>query len=615
MKIADHRHLEEIARFVRALVIESTSAAGSGHPTSCLSAVDAAVALLFGGTFAADLKHPQNPANDRLIFSKGHAAPLLYALYAVAGVIPVAELRRLRRLGSRLEGHPMPTFRYAEMPTGSLGQGLSYGIGEATAATLDRSPSRTYVLIGDGETAEGSFWEAVQLASHRKMGNLTAIVDMNRLGQSGPTMLVNDARRFEQRVGSFGWKTYVVDGHSMTELCRTLARAAQVHDRPVMVIARTVKGKGVPFLENREGWHGKTLDQAQRSDAVRALGPIDRRVRGQVPRPSPSKHRGVRPAAAVVAPTSVSGLSTREALARTLAKNLHSFPTMVMLDADVKNSTFFDRVAARAPSRFVEAFIAEQNMVGIMVGLAARGRLPVAATFASFWTRAYDQLRMAQYAGTHLVCIGTHAGVHVGEDGPSQMGLEDIAMFRSLQGSTVLYPADAGSAEKLLVQALRAKGIVYVRATRAVLPAVHPATAAFRIGGSRTVMRSSSDRAAIVAAGVTLHEALKAAESLKRRGIPVRVIDCYSVKPIDSQTLQRAARETGHVFVVEDHKPEGGISEAVRSALGPYAGTVRSLSVHKTPRSGRPDQLLAYERIDSGSIVNEVRRIIPRKQR
>lgn len=613
-KSAPSQHLEEIARLVRALVVDSTTTAGSGHPTSCLSAVDIAVTLMFGGTFRADLKRPQNASNDRIIFSKGHAAPLLYALYAVAGVIPVSELKRLRRFGSRLEGHPMPAFRYVEAPTGSLGQGLSYGIGEAVAATLDRLPYRTYVLIGDGETAEGSFWEAVQLASHKKIGNLTAIVDMNRLGQSGPTMLANDARLLERRITSFGWKTHVVDGHSIPKLQRVFRTAAGVHGKPVMIIARTIKGKGVSFLENREGWHGKTLDREERSRALKALGPIDRRIRGVIASPERVSFRHPRAVPPIVQRSVVPVISVREAIGRSLVRSIRSFPRMVVLDADVKNSTYLDRFAARFPSRFVETFIAEQNMVGIMIGLAARGHLPVAATFASFWTRAYDQLRMAQYAGTHVVCIGTHAGVHVGEDGPSQMGLEDIAMFRSLQGSTVLYPADAGAAEKLLVLALRSKGIVYIRATRATLPVMHPATTTFRIGGSRTILRSNNDQATIVGAGATIHEALKAALALKRRGISIRVIDCYSVKPIDAESMQRAARETRHLVVVEDHRQEGGIAEAVRSSLGAYAGTVRSLSVHRTPRSGKPDQLYAYEGIDSQSIFKVVRRLIPRNR-
>lgn len=612
---SDNAHLEAIARLLRLLVLESTTKAGSGHPTSCLSAIEIVTALFFGGSLRADLRKPDNPSNDRFVLSKGHAAPLLYALYAVAGAVPVKALSGLRTLDSPLEGHPVMRFRYTEAPTGSLGQGLSIGLGEAIAATIDRKAYRTYVLLGDGEVAEGSVWEAIQYAGHRKTGNLTGIVDMNRLGQSGPTMLEHDASRLAWRIRSFDWKTVIVDGHSIPALLRAFRDASAVRHMPTMIIAKTFKGRGVPLLENKEGWHGKPLAGEELSRAITALGPVDRSVRGVIALPKDIPRKKVIPTALKSVPGVRQGTaSPREAVAQALVRYRNVFPRMVVLDADVKNSTFVERFAVRVPGRFVETYIAEQNMAGIMVGLAARGWLPVAATFASFWTRAHDQLRMAQYSGMHMVCLGTHAGVHIGQDGPSQMGLEDIALFRSLSGSIVLYPCDAVSADQLTVLALKSPGIAYVRATRAVLPAVYASNAKFTIGGSRTLRHSTHDTVTVVSAGITVHESLKAASVLQRRGVHVRVIDCYSIKPIDADTLQRAARETGHILVVEDHYQEGGIADAVRSALGRHAGTVHALAVRKIPRSAAPEELLAYAHIDAKSVVDVVLRLVRRRR-
>ncbi len=599
--------LPGIARYLRMAILRATTAAGSGHPTSSLSATDLMTALLFGGVFRADLNRPRYPNNDRLIFSKGHAAPLLYALSAAAGKIPMRNLLRLRKQGSILEGHPMPVYPYCDVPTGSLGQGLSIGVGMALAGRMRNLPFRTYVLLGDSEMAEGSVWEALQLAGHERLATLTAILDVNRLGQSGPTMLGHHVEVYAKRVASFGWKTVTVNGHDLKAVLRAYRTALQTRNKPTMVIARTVKGKGVSFLENKGGWHGKALTEPELRRALKEIGPVPSRVRGEVtapervgiPRPSVKVASMFRyPAKKPVAP--------REAFGNALVRLAPAWPQLVVLDAEVKNSTMTEAFGQRFPRRFLESYIAEQNMIGIATGLAARDLLPVSATFAAFLTRCHDQLRMAHYAGAHQIIAGTHAGVHIGEDGPSQMGLEDIAMFRSLQNCTVLYPADAVATERCTELSLSAKGLAYLRLTRAKLPVVYPSSAVFHIGGSHTLLSSPNDRATIVAAGVTLHEALKAATALANRKIPVRVIDCYSIAPIDAVTLKRAARETGRMLTVEDHYLAGGIGEAVQSVLGPLAGAVRSLGVTKVPHSATPEQQLAVQGIDAGSIVKAV---------
>lgn len=607
----DINHLTELSRLVRFFILQSTTAAGSGHPTSSLSAVELTVALLFSGIFRADLKRPHYPNNDRLVFSKGHASPLLYALYAAAGRIPYRELLKYRKFGSRLEGHPMPTFPYVEAPTGSLGQGLSIGIGIALSAKLDRLPFRTYVLLGDSETAEGSVWESIQLAAYRQLGNLTAILDVNRLGQSGPTMLQHDVQTYAKRLGSFGWKTIIVDGHRIADIIKAYRAAVQTKSQPTMIIAKTFKGKGVQLVENREGWHGKALSRDELKRALRELGPLNRQLKGLVAAPlrvtSPTiKQRPVKELRYKLGET----VAPRKAFGQALIRLAPRYPRLVVLDGEVKNSTFTELFAAKYPKRFVQSYIAEQNMVGLATGLASRGQLPVASTFAAFFTRAFDQLRMAQYAGTHQIFVGTHVGVSIGEDGASQMGLEDIAMWRTLQDSIVLYPSDAISMERLVERGLRAPGIVYLRATRGATPVIYKPTSRFTIGGSAVLRKNGDDRATIVAAGITLHQALKAAHDLAKRKINVRVIDLYSIKPIDTKMLKRAARETKHLITVEDHRPAGGIGEAVRTALGSLAGTVASLTVNKIPRSGKPQELLRHQGIDSQAIVQAVKKIL-----
>lgn len=607
--------LADIAKSIRIAILRSTTAAGSGHPTSSLSAVELVTALFFGGIFRADLHLPQHSNNDRFILSKGHASPLLYSLYAAAGVVSDRELLTLRKFGSRLQGHPMSVFPYAEAPTGSLGQGLSIGLGIALAGRLQKHSYRTYVLLGDGEMSEGSVWETMQLAAYKKVDTLTAILDVNRLGQSGPTMLGHRVRSYARRAEAFGWKTTVVEnGHKVAAVLRAYRSALATKGRPTMIIAKTIKGKGVSFLENKNGWHGKALSQEQCEKALAEFGTA-KKIIGKFAVPSSFK---VRRGSIYAAHTSGSArqpnytfpTSPRKACANALVRLAKPYPNMVVLDSEVKNSTYTELFQSAQPDRFIESYIAEQNMVGMAIGLASRGMVPVSATFAAFFTRAFDQLRMAQYAGTHQVYVGTHVGVSIGADGPSQMGLEDIAMFRTLAHCTVLYPSDAYSAERLVELALRSKALAYVRATRAELPLLYNAHTSFRIGGSRTLRSSKNDKATIVAAGITVHEALQAYDVLARRGTKVRVIDCYSIKPIDVRALVRAAEQTHHLIVVEDHRPEGGIAEAVRSALGTRAGSVQSLAVTRTPQSGTPEHLLREQGIDAEAIVEAVRKVV-----
>ncbi len=603
--------LQSIANQIRANIIRSTTAAGSGHLTSSLSAVELITGLMFGGTFRADTKKPQYPNNDRLIFSKGHAAPLLYSAYAVAGALPASKLGQLRRFGSALEGHPMPKFAFTEAPTGSLGQGLGIGLGEALAARMQKLSYRIYVLLGDSEMAEGSVWEALQVASFHQLDNLVAILDFNGLGQCGPTMLGTDAETMSKRVSAFGWETIVVDGHDLEKVVAAFTQAKKVRGKPVMIIGKTVKGKGVSLVEGKEGWHGKALNTEEAKLALKELGVIDDKIRGVVAVPDKRQSTlSLKKAAKVINYKIGELVATREAIGKALVRLAPSFPKLIVLDGEVKNSTNTELFEKKFPKRFIEGFIAEQNLVSMSGGLAARGLLPVFATFSAFMSRAFDQLRMNQYSGTHQVYVGTHAGVHIGQDGASQMGLQDIAMFRTLEKSTVLYPSDAVSAEALTEKTLKAEGIIYVRATRALLPVLYQPTQRFVIGGSQTLRTSNDDVATIVAAGVTVHEALKAFILLAKRYIHVRVIDLYSIKPIDVATLKLAARQTKNIIVVEDHYPEGGIAEAVRTALGKDAGCVTSLAVRKTPHSGTPEELLAYEWIDAAAIIAAVQKVL-----
>lgn len=602
--------LASLASLIRYYSLVSTTQAGSGHPTSSLSAADLMTSLLFGGTFRYDPKNPAHPNNDRLIFSKGHASPLLYALWLAAGEITEAEILNLRKYGSPLEGHPTPLFPFAEAATGSLGQGLSIGLGMALNAKLDRLHYRTYVLLGDSEMAEGSQWEAVQIAAHLRLDNLTGILDVNRLGQCGPTMYGHDLTGYEKPLAAFGWSTICVDGHDIAEITEALRSAGKGREKPCMIIAKTLKGKGVSFLEDRNGWHGKPLRKEELERALRELGSFDRSLRGVIPRPEelgPAPRR----AAVAVPPSYAAGkVSTRRAYGNALKRLFPAFPGMVVLDAEVSNSTYAEIFKEAFPDRFLEMYVAEQNMLGVALGLALRGKIPFVSSFAAFLTRAHDQIRMARYSNGNLKICGSHAGVSIGQDGPSQMGLEDIGLFRSVLDGVVLYPSDAVSTERLVEEAAKHRGMVYIRTTRGDTPLLYGSEERFPIGGSKVLRQSPGDLFTIAAAGITLHEALAAHDELQGRKIPVRVVDLYSIQPIDAQTLRKASQETRGIITVEDHFAPGGIGEAVMAALSPAGGPVHALAVRKVPRSGRPEELLDYEGISRKAIVKKVMELI-----
>jgi transketolase len=602
-------NLEALAKLIRYYCLVSTTEAGSGHPTSSLSATDLMTGLLFGGTFRFDLDNPRHPNNDRLIFSKGHASPLFYSLWAAAGKVTEKELMSLRKFGSPLEGHTTTAFPFTEASTGSLGQGLSIGAGMAlNAKYLDKLPYRTYVLLGDSEMAEGSVWEAMEIAAYYKLDNLVGIIDVNRLGQRGETIHGHDIDAYRKKAEAFGWEPFVIDGHDLDQIRGAYETAVGFSGSPVMIIAKTRKGKGVSFIEDRNGWHGKALRKDELARALDELGPVNRSIRGTMSRPEdikpPLQHaQRVRP----VAYTAEKPVATRHAYGSALVRIFPQFPDMVVLDGEVSNSTFTEIFRDVHTEQFFEMFIAEQNMAGAALGLSIRGKIPFVSTFAAFLTRACDQIRMSQYSNANIKFCGSHAGVSIGEDGSSQMGLEDLAIFRAVLDSVVLYPSDAVATEKLVEAMATHEGICYLRTTRKDTPILYRNDEAFWIGGSKVLKSGSADAAAVVAAGITVHEALKAYEELKKEGISIRVIDLYSVKPLDAATLSQAAEDTGLIITVEDHFAEGGIGEAVRSALAERPVIVRSLAVRKMPKSGKPDELLDYEEISKNAIIRAVK--------
>jgi len=610
--MTDTENLEKLAKRIRYLCLVSTTEAGSGHPTSSLSATDLMTGLLFGGAFRFYVDNPAHQNNDRLIFSKGHASPLFYALWAAAGKITEKEIMTLRKFGSALEGHPTIVCPYVEASTGSLGQGLPIGVGTAlNAKYIDTLPYRTYVLLGDSEMAEGSQWEAMQIASHYRLDNLIGIVDVNRLGQRGETMYGHDLASYERKVSSFGWETIAVDGHSFSEILPAYEKARVVSNRPVMIIAKTVKGKGVSFIEDKNGWHGKALNKEELARALEELGEVDKTICGKVQEPEDLRvvHREPQKAESPsYAPDKP--VATRKAYGNALKRIFPRFPDMVVLDGEVSNSTYAEVLKDAYPKRFFEMYIAEQNMVNAALGLSRRGKIPFVSTFAAFFTRAFDQIRMSQYSDANIKFSGSHAGVSIGEDGPSQMGLEDIAMFRTVLNSVVLYPSDAVSTERLVEKAAEHKGIVYIRTTRKETPVIYGNDEEFFLGGSKTLRESCRDVVTVVAAGITLHEALAAYEDLKKEGILIRVIDLYTIKPVDMKALKKAAEDTKAIITVEDHFGEGGLGEAVRSAVMPHTVPVYSLAVRKMPASGKPIELLAYEEISKNAIIGKIKEIL-----
>lgn len=600
--------------------IRATTAAGSGHPTSSLSCAHL-LAVLASSHFRCDLEHPDTPTNDRLILSKGHAAPALYATLKALGAIDDRELLSLRHLGSRVEGHPAPVagMPLVEVATGSLGQGLSAGLGMALAMRLDHSPARVWVLLGDSEMAEGSVWEALGTAAYHGVRNLVAIVDVNRLGQRGPTMLGWDCDTYVARAKAFGWRALAIDGHDVDEIDRAYREAAD-GSASMLLAARTEKGHGVSFLADAEGWHGRPLSPKEAERAIAELGgeaPIRVTPLGPAGTPGagPSNDRR-RPRRGRTAsggrrlPTYDGPVATRKAFGEALAALAPDWPDLVVLDGEVANSTYTEDFEKAAPERFFQMFIAEANMVGVAVGLQALGKVAVAATFGAFLTRAYDFIRMAAVSRAGLRLCGSHAGASIGEDGPSQMALEDLAMMRAVHGSTVLYPADGHATVRLVETMLALPGISYLRTTREKTPLLYGPDEEFPVGGSKVLRRSGQDRATVVGAGVTLHEALAAADELAARGILIRVVDAYSVKPVDGAGMAEALSATGRLVVVEDHWPEGGLGEAVLSALAalgvPGAGRVTLRAVSGMPGSGKPEELRSALGISARHIVSAV---------
>jgi transketolase len=601
----------ELGQQFRVDSVRMAAAAKSGHPTSAMSAADL-MAVLVDGYLRYDFDTPKSPTNDRLIFSKGHASTLVYAIFRAAGAVSVEELLTYRKHGSPLEGHPTPVLPWVDVATGSLGQGLPIGVGTALAAKyLDRVPARTWVLCGDSEMAEGSIWEAFEHAAHYELDNLTAIVDGNRLGQRGETMVGWDLDRYVARARAFGWHAIFVDGHDIEAIDRALAEAVATSGKPTAIVARTVKGKGIAAVEDVNGFHGKPLDDPD--PAIAELGG-ERAIRIEVAKPEPAEpHRFAVSELELPEYEIGSEVATRKAYGEALAALGAARGDVVALDGEVSNSTFTEIFAKAHPERYFEMYIAEQQMVAAAVGLQAVGWKPFASTFAAFLTRAYDFVRMAAVSRASFVLSGSHAGVSIGEDGPSQMGLEDFAAFRAVHGSVVLHPCDGNQTAKLVAALADVDGISYLRTLRPATPVLYGPDEEFEIGGSRVVRSSDEDEVAIVAAGITVHEALKAADALAEDGIAARVIDLYSIKPLDAETLFAAAEATqGRLVTAEDHWPEGGLGEAVLAAFADAEERPRvsMLAVRGMPGSGKPEELLAEAGIDAEHIATAARKLV-----
>ncbi|MCD7436867.1 transketolase [Streptomyces lincolnensis] len=597
--------LVDLAQQLRVDSVRAAAAAGSGHPTSSMSAADL-MAVLLANHLRYDFERPAHPGNDRFVLSKGHASPLLYAAYKAAGAIDDEELLTFRKVGSRLEGHPTPRrLDWVETATGSLGQGLPVGVGIALAGKrLERTGYRVWVLCGDSEMAEGSIWEAAEHAGHEHLDNLTAIVDVNRLGQRGPTRHGHDLDAYARRFQAFGWHTVEVDGHDVDAIGRAYGEAESTKGQPTAILARTLKGKGVTDVQDREGLHGKPLKNAD--EAIEELGGV-RDIRVEVHEPPAARVLHAVRAGHLELPRFEKGdeVATRNAFGQALTALGTGRGDVVALDGEVGDSTRAEFFAKEHPDRYIECYIAEQQMVAAAVGLAARGWVPYASTFAAFLTRAYDFVRMASISGSGINLVGSHAGVAIGQDGPSQMGLEDLAMMRAVYGSTVLYPCDANQTAHLVAEMAGLDGIRYLRTNRGESPVIYGPDEEFPIGGSKVLRSSDGDRLTIVAAGVTVFEALAAADALERDGIRVRVIDLYSVKPVDRFTLRQAAEDTGCLMTVEDHHEEGGLGDAVLDAFLDGRPTPRlvRLAVRTMPGSASPEEQLHAAGIDAESIA------------
>ncbi|XP_060619193.1 transketolase-like protein 1 [Anolis sagrei] len=606
--------LRDTANRLRLHSIRATCASNSGHPTSCCSAAEI-MSVLFFHTMRYKPQEPGHPSNDRFVLSKGHAAPVLYAAWAEAGYIKEPELLKLRKIDCDLEGHPTPRLPFVDVATGSLGQGLGAACGMAYAGKyFDKASYRVYCLMGDGESSEGSVWEALQFGFHYKLDNLVAIFDVNRLGQSEAAPLKHDTDMYRKRCEAFGWNTYVVDGHNVEELCRALWQASQQKGKPTAIVAKTFKGRGISGVEDADNWHGKPMPK----DKVES---ILNSIQSQI---QTNKVLSIQPPAQDVPEVNYKDIkmpsppafkigekvATRKAYGLALAKLGKANSRVVAMDGDTKNSTFSELFKQAHPERYIECFIAEQNMVSVALGCAARNRtIAFASTFAAFFTRAFDQIRMGAISQTNINLCGSHCGVSIGEDGPSQMALEDIAMFRTIPGCTVFYPSDAVSTEHAVCLAANTKGICFIRTSRPETPTLYPPEEKFEIGHAKVVRKNDADKVTVIGAGVTLHEALAAADELAKQGIHIRVIDPFTIKPLDANTIISNARATGgRIITVEDHYKEGGIGDAVASAVsGEPSILVQSLAVSGVPRSGKPDELLDLFGISAKKIIAAVK--------
>ena len=608
-------HLKARAYRLRVLSLQMTTKAGSGHPTSALSAADI-VAALFFSVMKFDVADPDNPNNDRFILSKGHAAPVLYAAYKELGVLTFDELMGLRTFQSNLEGHPTPRFPYIDVATGSLGCGLSYGLGMALSARVTAHSFYTYVLLGDSEMAEGSVWEAIELAAYYKVSHLIAIVDLNRLGQSTETIDDHHVRKHEARWKAFGWNTISINGHEMEDIIRAFEEAHISNELPTVIIAYTIKGYGLTGIEDKQGYHGKAFSAAELPELLKGLEQRFHEVAHVDFEVTPVKqvirtHPIVPVQLPICAYTKGSLVATRKAFGQTLAVLGDYALSLVSLDAEVKNSTFAELFEKKFPERFFQCFVAEQNMIGMATGFASRHLTPFSSTFACFLSRAHDQIRMAAIGRTPLRLIGTHAGVSIGQDGPSQMGLEDIAMMRAVPDTVVLYPSDAVSTYACMVLMVNHQGMSYLRLTRSETPVIYDPGEPFMIGGCKVLRESDQDTACIVAAGITVFEALKAYEELQKNNISVSIIDLYSIKPVDAETLIRLAKKSkSRLITIEDHYIQGGLGEAVCYAVRNEQITIEVLAVKELSRSGKPEELRAYHGIDHVALIQKVYALI-----
>ena len=607
---------QQLGQQLRVDSIRCSTAAGSGHPTSSMSAADL-IAVLLARYLQYDWNKPKDPNNDHLIYSKGHASPLCYAMFKAAGAITDSELMTYRQFGSRLQGHPTPAIPWVDVATGSLGQGLPIGVGVALAGQkLDKLPYHVWVLCGDSELAEGSIWEALDKAGHYQLANLTAIWDINRLGQRGETEYGWNLDVYRRRVESFGCFPIVIDGHDVTAIDRAYGQALSATGKPTVIIAKTIKGKGFSEIENKEGWHGRVLPPDMAERAIKELGGI-RHLKVKTAKPeredSPKVNTRVEPTVTLPTYKKDDLVATRKAYGDALLA-LGAIPGVVAMDGEVSNSTFSDEFAKAYPERFFEIWIAEQQLVSTAVGMSVRGYKPFASTFAAFFSRAYDFIRMAGISQANIRLTGSHAGVEIGPDGPSQMALEDLASIRAVHSSTVLYPCCPNQTAKLTRLMADTDGIVYMRTTRGAYPTIYGASESFKIGGSKVLRQSPKDRVTLIGAGVTVHQCLAAADLLAAKKIPVRVIDLYSVKPVDLKTLREAARVTkGHFVIVEDHYPEGGLGAAVMEAMSDAPPRVAHLAVRGLPTSGKPEELMNAAGISARHIVAAATKLVQSK--